>query len=442
MKKTLLSIGACLALFAGSAQTQIFFEDFEGGAGGFTLNTTDQSSTATGFNDWVVNNSYAGGAGDVFCLFTIPYTIAATDPQPVGISNQNGNYVHILADEMAVDGITNNAFFPADGFCNFPENYFFRMTNDVNTSVFTGVSINFWWLCSGGVDNFAELYYSTDGGTTWTQDMTLAKYNTQATWTQQNITNAAWDGQTQLRFGVKWLNPAPTDTPTDPGFGMDDFEITGTAPPCSDNASNFSVTSCFSYTVPSGDETYNTTGTQTVMDTILNVAGCDSVMTISLTINDVDTSAVNNNNGTATAQSGTGTFQWLDCDNAMAAVTGATTALFAPATAGNYAVEVTDNGCVDTSSCINIQGASITELETNEFKIYPNPTNGEFSIDLTGLIGNQIISILDAKGAIIMNKTVASGSVIEYDLNLESGVYFVRLIDQYGMIRRSRLMVE
>ncbi len=43
-----------------------------------------------------------------------------------------------------------------------------------------------------------------------------------------------------------------------------------------------SPTVCESYTVPSGDETYNISGNYT--DTILNTSGCDSVLTINLTI--------------------------------------------------------------------------------------------------------------------------------------------------------------
>lgn len=43
-----------------------------------------------------------------------------------------------------------------------------------------------------------------------------------------------------------------------------------------------SPTACGSYTVPSGDEMYTTSGTY--MDTIPNAAGCDSILTINLTI--------------------------------------------------------------------------------------------------------------------------------------------------------------
>jgi subtilisin-like proprotein convertase family protein len=55
-----------------------------------------------------------------------------------------------------------------------------------------------------------------------------------------------------------------------------------TVTPCVETTSSFSVTDCYSYTVPSGNATYPTTGVYN--DTIPNVAGCDSVMTISVTI--------------------------------------------------------------------------------------------------------------------------------------------------------------
>lgn len=50
----------------------------------------------------------------------------------------------------------------------------------------------------------------------------------------------------------------------------------------SGTSSSFSITTCGSYTVPSNDETYTTSGIY--MDTIPNVNGCDSIMTIDVTI--------------------------------------------------------------------------------------------------------------------------------------------------------------
>ena len=56
---------------------------------------------------------------------------------------------------------------------------------------------------------------------------------------------------------------------------------------CADTDSSFAVARCSSYTVPSGDETYSTTGVY--MDTIPNALGCDSVLTISVYIGEVPT---------------------------------------------------------------------------------------------------------------------------------------------------------
>ncbi len=55
---------------------------------------------------------------------------------------------------------------------------------------------------------------------------------------------------------------------------------------CNATSSNINVTSCSSYTSPSGNYTWSSSGTYN--DTIPNAAGCDSVITINLTINTLD----------------------------------------------------------------------------------------------------------------------------------------------------------
>ena len=49
---------------------------------------------------------------------------------------------------------------------------------------------------------------------------------------------------------------------------------------CTQTTNTITVSQCDSYTVPSGDETHTATGMYN--DTILNMAGCDSVITIDL----------------------------------------------------------------------------------------------------------------------------------------------------------------
>lgn len=91
---------------SSNAQTQLFFEDFEGGAGQFTINTTDQGSTAAGANEWIVNNTYNGGAIMVCGSFST--TVGATVAQPGGISSANGSYAHIVSGDGISAGVTND----------------------------------------------------------------------------------------------------------------------------------------------------------------------------------------------------------------------------------------------------------------------------------------------------------------------------------------------
>jgi len=77
---------------------------------------------------------------------------------------------------------------------------------------------------------------------------------------------------------IKWEDP--NHTGNDHGLSIDDVTISW-ATSCNTTGSLTQV-SCGSYTVPSGDETYNVSGTY--FDTIPNAALCDSIITITLTI--------------------------------------------------------------------------------------------------------------------------------------------------------------
>ena len=55
-------------------------------------------------------------------------------------------------------------------------------------------------------------------------------------------------------------------------------------------------------------------------------------------------------------------YQWVDCDNGNAAISGETNQSFTATTTGNYAVVVTVNNCSDTSSCTLVDFTSVDEL--------------------------------------------------------------------------------
>jgi hypothetical protein len=116
--------------------------------------------------------------------------------------------------------------------------------------------------------------------------------------------------------------------------------------------SSFSVSSCNSYTVPSGDETYTVSGTYN--DTIPNSAGCDSIMTINVTINNPPVVTLSGNTsicaGDSTLLAGTTgvSHQWYM--NGMP-INGATTDMYYASQAGLFNMIMTDaNGCSDSAA--------------------------------------------------------------------------------------------
>ncbi len=76
---------------------------------------------------------------------------------------------------------------------------------------------------------------------------------------------------------------------------------------------------------------------------------------------------------------------------------------------------------------------SIESIEnTNLFKIYPNPTNGELYIEKTAFSNTfTYIEIVNVFGNVVLNKKLANHIVNIYDVSLfKKGVYFIRFIGE------------
>ena len=128
---------------------------------------------------------------------------------------------------------------------------------------------------------------------------------------------------------------------------------------CTPTSSTDVQTACESYTWIDGN-TY-TTSNNTATYTTTNAAGCDSVITIDLTIDPLPSAAVTQNGATLTATQTGATYQWIDCDD-ESNIVGETNQSFTPAVTGNYAVIVNVNGCSNTSECRLVDFTGINEL--------------------------------------------------------------------------------
>ena len=190
---------------------------------------------------------------------------------------------------------------------------------------------------------------------------------------------------------------------------------------------SFATSSCTPFTSPSGKYVWETTGIY--RDTVSNTNGCNHYLTIALTIEQIDTT-VSQSNDTLSANAVGLTYQWLDCNNNFAPVSGATTASFSPQTTGSYAVAITQNGCTDTSDCHTIDiGSWIREFGfSSPIQIFPNPASDEVFIDLGQVYTDVQIEIFDLTGKKMIQMENRKTNRLSININhLAAGTYFVKV---------------
>lgn len=197
---------------------------------------------------------------------------------------------------------------------------------------------------------------------------------------------------------------------------------------------------CGSYTWLNG-VTY-TSSTNTPTYTFIGGAanGCDSIVTLSLTVTTINTNVIISSGTITAAQSGAN-YQWIDCDNNSTPISGADQISFTPAQTGNYAVLVTQNGCEATSDCyyVEISSVGIKDVDFNDsdFNLYPNPNTGIFTFETTHL-GKY--SITNSLGQVIFDFEMNSGKKELHLPYLAKGVYYV--LPKEGINRPVKFIVN
>ena len=123
------------------------------------------------------------------------------------------------------------------------------------------------------------------------------------------------------------------------------------------------------------------------------------------------------------------TYQWLDCDNSFSIISGETGVSYTATTNGNFAVEVTKNGCTDTSACVNINTIGINEnYSLGGIDIYPNPTNNIINITLGTITSDVNLTLTSVEGKIVYQENNVSDNKVSVDLsNNSKGIYFLKV---------------
>src|ERR1700757_2829355 len=134
------------------------------------------------------------------------------------------------------------------------------------------------------------------------------------------------------------------------------------------------------------------------------------------------------------------TYQWLDCYNNKVAISGATSQTYTGTTNASYAVAITLNGCTDTSVCRLTQLTGIASFASNNsVDVYPNPTNGLFSIEVKSS-EKQTMQVFDVTGKLVLSQVIQRGKTNVDASSLPNGVYNINIISN-GNIVNQRLVI-
>jgi hypothetical protein len=167
---------------------------------------------------------------------------------------------------------------------------------------------------------------------------------------------------------------------------------------------------------------YDSTGSYVQL--LTNAAGCDSVLSLNLVVVQVDTTVLLSGGQLMALGNGL-SYQWLDCNNGLAPIGGATAQTYTPSVDGSFAVALSQNGCADTSGCHGVITNPVSLAKPIALKLVPNPTTQAFKIALGDGLRQADVEIHDALGKMYWQGEYSDGQILE--LEAPKGIYFVVL---------------
>ncbi|MBK9799122.1 MAG: immunoglobulin domain-containing protein [Bacteroidetes bacterium] len=386
-----------------------------------TLNTSSTSSSFTTpiLNQTDFNNSYycvvSNGAGcytttsDVVHLHCASFhSVALTGCDSVSLNNQtytqSGDYVQVFPDSLGCDsilnihvallGINNSILQQLQDLSFQPGN-----AASFTTSVNGNPPFSYYWFKNGVV--LDSLLASSDSSDT---------FNIPAL----SLVDIGSSYSCTVIFG-----------------GGCDTLYSDTAHLICTTSGAISPVACDSISI--NGQTYTSSGLY--VQTLSNSWGCDSTLTINLTVTNIIDSILQNGSTLSSSISGA-TYQWVDCENGFAAIAGATNQSFAPIVNGYYALIISKGLCVDTSACYNVNSVGINKLDFEEgITIFPSPVKNILQIASTSMLINEI-KLYNSIGALLIEQK-QNKKQVSIDLSSHAnGIYFVEIKTEKGHIRK------
>ena len=191
----------------------------------------------------------------------------------------------------------------------------------------------------------------------------------------------------------------------------------------SSSTSNLTEVACISYVL--NGQTYNQSGIYSQI--IPNAFGCDSMITLNLTLNLPPAIPVVSSTSSGelfTNSEPNNSYQWIFCGSGLA-IANETDTMYVPNLNGQFAVTAINSCGTTTSDCITIDNVGIDGIEVNLIGLYPNPTFGSVYLSGDVKVGTHY-ELTDAQGRVISFGDLLSEKNINL-FGLTTGIYWIKL---------------
>ncbi len=251
--------------------------------------------------------------------------------------------------------------------------------------------------------------------------------------TNSQITTGLTDSQMKSAINFSGWNFDTIWTITE-GQTYPELRRPGSTGGCTNTFANDSVVACDRFTWING-VTY-LVNTDTPQFTLMNAAGCDSIVTLKLTIYSISNAVIVNANVLTAKESGA-TYQWIDCSN-NTPIPNQTAQTFTATQTGSYKVIITKDICSDTTDCINVVISSIDKTSTKKLNVYPNPSS-EIINFIEAMDGR--VEVYNNISQLVYIKDIQGESAINLS-SLPAGIYFMKLNSTDGNIYQSKIIIQ
>lgn len=197
------------------------------------------------------------------------------------------------------------------------------------------------------------------------------------------------------------------------------------------------------------DFTVTVSPTETTTYYIRPEGGCiDEVLclNVEISINSVDAGISVLAGGLMATATGMGiTYQWMNCLT-NEDLAGETDQDFFYSDNGTYACIINDNGCIDTTACMDVSDAGIEQNQTSGLTVYPNPFSDFTTVNFgSNLIETHTVIIQNLLGEVVYRNEQVTGTILTVNrTGLSNGIYLLTLSEtnNSNIIYSLKLIVE